>query len=119
MLGGPGFGPAGLADPALLAGPGGGPGGYRPMPSPYEPRRSSPRRETSSQPLRGAVSLEGLLPVHPLAEEPRDKDWEFELRWRVELVKPEDTRAPIQARGPGLDPGNATTGSASSREGRT
>lgn len=33
-----------------------------------------------------------LLPLRPLAEELRKNDWEFEIKWTIKLVKPEDAR---------------------------
>jgi len=32
--------------------------------------------------------LEPHLPEHPLAEEDRSQDWQFEIGWRVEIVRP-------------------------------
>lgn len=37
-------------------------------------------------------SLDPLLPPHPLADEPREGDWTFEIQWTIELLRPEDTR---------------------------
>jgi type IV pilus assembly protein PilM len=36
--------------------------------------------------------LKELLPERPLSEEDRSRDWRFEVRWTVELLRPEEAR---------------------------
>lgn len=39
------------------------------------------------------ISAAGMLPAHPLAEEPAANDWQFEIIWKFRLKPPEDARA--------------------------
>ncbi len=38
------------------------------------------------------TSIDDILPWHPLANEARDTDWQFQMEWRFELKRPDDAR---------------------------
>ena len=70
-----------------------GPGTSR---NPRATARTSGRR-APGRPVGGAAggqptSIEDILPSHPLASEPRDNDWKFQIVWRFELKRPDDAR---------------------------
>ncbi len=41
---------------------------------------------------QSTTALDEMFPRRPLAEEPRDTDWRFEVQWTVELLPPEQAR---------------------------
>ncbi len=42
-------------------------------------------------------SLNDALPTHPLADEPKTNDWQFEVTWTVQLIPPEKARQAEEA----------------------
>lgn len=57
-------------------------------------RRSTGRRDRETAANNVAdISAVGMLPAHPLAEEPAANDWQFEIIWKFRLKSPEDARA--------------------------
>lgn len=90
------------------------PTGYQPRtPSrapvrPQPPGRAAPpSRGKGGEGVRviGSADYPLLLPQRPLQDEPRSGDWAFEIRWTVELVRPEEAR---QVRQIAAETGEAT-----------
>ncbi|MCC7408288.1 MAG: pilus assembly protein PilM, partial [Phycisphaeraceae bacterium] len=77
-----------------------GPGAARrPGESMYPGPAMMPPGYNSSLPMPGMSSSAGsadmalVLPTRPLADEPSQEDWRFEIRWTIELLPPDQARA--------------------------
>lgn len=72
---------------------------YQPQGQDLTPSSSTPSAALKPKPgMRTPVREEpkapsdGLYPARPLKSEPANRDWRYEIRWYVQLVRPEDAR---------------------------
>jgi hypothetical protein len=82
-------------EPGGVPGMGGGVpgmGGGVPGMPPGVPGMRGIERSQPSGGSRTDVTVDELLPSSPLANEARDGDWRFVIKWRVQLIPPEAAR---------------------------